>query len=47
MKIVGFKYSHTIYIVMIDEGIHTNTTHLKRHADPTPPELRGGGSIVL
>src|SRR3954468_19663492 len=28
MKIVGFKYSHTIYIVMIDEGIHTNTTHL-------------------
>src|SRR3954469_21738222 len=28
MKIVGFKYSHTIYTVMIDEGIHTNTTHL-------------------
>src|SRR3954462_4665270 len=28
MKIVGFKYSHTIYIVMIDESIHTNTTHL-------------------
>src|SRR3954468_8101561 len=28
MKIVGFKYSHTIYIVMIDEGIYTNTTHL-------------------
>src|SRR4051812_23332716 len=28
MKIVRFKYSHTIYIVMIDEGIHTNTTNL-------------------
>src|SRR3954462_2732081 len=28
MKIVGFKYSHTIYIVMIDESIHTNTTNL-------------------
>src|SRR3954463_5650109 len=28
MKIVGFKYSHTIYIVMIHEGIHTNTMHL-------------------
>ena len=28
MKIVGFKYSDTIYIVMIDEGIHTNTTNL-------------------
>ena len=28
MKIVGFKYSHTIYIVIIDEGIHTNTTNL-------------------
>src|SRR5436189_3023052 len=28
MKIVGYKSSHTIYIVMIDEGIHTNTTNL-------------------
>src|SRR5436189_3403687 len=28
MKIVGFKYSHTIYIGIRDEGIHTNTTNL-------------------
>src|SRR5436190_8778932 len=28
MKIVGFKYSHTIHIVIIDEGIHTNMTNL-------------------
>src|SRR4051812_1794504 len=28
MKIVRFNYSYTIYIVMIDESIHTNTTNL-------------------